>query len=166
MSFRISSSLRAALENESKKAGLNLNTFVSQIFTRYVNWWKHVDMLKLLPVSKDLLRELFQALSEETVEKIAGRLGETQGREEVLFFFQQVNPRTVLQYIELWTSHFDATEHAYDGKRHFFTVHHDVNLNFSLFTKEYLTAMIRTTLARPVLFETISPNAITFNFEG
>ena len=28
-------------------------------------------------------------------------------------------------------------DHQYEGAKHFYTVKHDVNLNFSLFTKEY-----------------------------
>ncbi len=97
--------------------------------------------------------------------EIATRLGETTGREEILFLFHQVNPQTVLEYMDLWTSHFDACKHHYDGKTHFYTVHHDVNLNFSIFAKEYLSSMIQGTIPKTINFERVTPNALTFSFD-
>jgi len=105
-------------------------------------------------------------MTRDTIEKIGRRLGETSAKEEILFLFQRINPGTVFRYIQLWSSHFDAFDHTYDGKKHFFTIHHDVNLNFSVFAKEYVSSMIQSTLARPAQFETVSPSSVTFNFEA
>ncbi len=166
LSLRVDSNLRSALEEESRKTGVNLNTLVSQIFTRYVNWWRYETRLKLIPVSKDLLRELFGLAEREEIAETAKRLAESSGREHVLFLFQQINLGTVLQFIDVWSSHFDASQHRHDGKTHFYTVHHDVNINFSLFIKEYLSSMIQATVPRAVRFETVSPNSVSFSFEG
>ncbi len=166
VSFRVDSLLRSSLEDDAKRLGVNLNTLVSQIFSRYVSWERYAGRLRFLPVSKDLLREMFQPMPKETVEKIARKLGETSAKEQIHFLFQQVNLGTVLRFIELWSKHFDATEHRYDGKRHFFTLYHDVNLNFSIFTKEYMSTMIQNLVSRPVQFDNVSPNSVTFSFEG
>ncbi len=165
VSFRVPSDLRLILESEARKTGVALNTLVTQIFTRYASWGQFAGRLKLLPVNKDLLREIFQSMQKETIVEIGKRLGETTGREEILFLFHQVNPQTVLEYMDVWTSHFDACKHHYDGKTHFYTVHHDVNLNFSIFTKEYLSSMIQSTIPRAVSFERVTPNALTFSFD-
>lgn len=73
---------------------------------------------------------------------------------------------TVLQFLDLWCGHFDTYEHRFDGKTHFYTVHHDVNLNFSIFIKEFVSSMIQRTIPRTVRFETLAPNSVTFSFEG
>jgi len=165
VSFRVPSDLRIILEDEARRSKVTLNTLVTQIFARFASWGQFSGRLKLLPVNKDLLREIFQPMQKERIIEIAKRLGETTGREEILFLFQKVNPQTVLEYMDVWTSHFDACKHQYDGKTHFYTVHHDVNLNFSLFTKEYLSSMIQSTIPRTVNFEKVSPNALTFSFD-
>jgi hypothetical protein len=165
VSFRVPSDLRTILEGEARKAGVALNTLVTQIFARYASWGQFAGRLKLLPVNKDLLREIFQPMQKEKIIEIAKRLGETTGREEILFLFQQVSPQTFIDYMDVWTSHFDACKHKYDGKTHFYTVHHDVNLNFSIFTKEYLSSMIQSTIPRTVNFERVTPNALTFSFD-
>jgi len=166
VSFRINPALRAGLEDEAKKVGVNLNTLVSQIFSRYMTWERYAGQLKFLPVSKDLLREVFQSMPKENIEKIARRLGETSAREQILFLFKQISMGSVLRFMELWGSHFEALDYNHDGKKHFFTLHHDVNLNFSIFVKEYVSSMIQSTLTKMVQFETVSPNSVTFSFEG
>jgi hypothetical protein len=166
VSFRLNSVLRTTLEDEAKKLGINLNTLASQIFAQYLDWERYADRLKFLPVSKDLLRETFQPMQRENVERMARRLGETSARDHILFLFQQINLGTVVRFLELWSSHFEACEHRYDGRRHFFTLHHDVNLNFSFFAKEYVASMMHSTIAKPVQFESVSANALTFTFEA
>lgn len=165
VSFRVDSDLRSTLEEEARKQKVNLNTLVSQILGQYASWGRYAGRLKLLPISKDLLKELFNSKEKEGIERIGKVLGENLGREQILFLFQESSPRAVLRYVDLWGSHFDAYEHRSDGKRHFFTLHHDVNLSFSVFIKEYVSSMIQTMLSKPVQFETISPNSVTFNLE-
>ncbi len=166
VSFRIDSSLRENLEEEAKKNRTSLNTLVSQILFRYADWWRYVGRLGLIPVSKDLLRDVFKSLDKPELEELGRRFAETSGREHVLYLFQQLSLGTVLQFLDLWSSHFDAYEHRYDGRMHFYTVHHDVNLNFSIFVKEFVSTMIMGTVPRTVKFETVAPNSVTFSFEG
>ena len=166
VSFRLNMALRSNLEDEARKLGINLNTLVSQIFNKHVSWERYADRLKFLPVSKDLLRETFQPMQREGIEKMARRLGENSAREQILFLFQQVNLATVVRFLELWSSHFEASEHRYDGRKHFFTFHHDVNLNFSFFAKEYVSAMMQNTISKAVQFENVSANSVTFSFDG
>jgi hypothetical protein len=166
VSFRIDSSLRENLEEEAKKNRTSLNTLVSQILSRYADWWRYVGKLGLIPLSKDLLRDTFTLLDKSDLEELGRRFAETSGREHVLYLYQQLSFGTIVQFLDLWSSHFDAYEHRYDGKMHFYTVHHDVNLNFSIFVKEFVTTMIRETVPRTVKFETVGPNSVTFSFEG
>jgi len=166
VSFRIDSSLRANLEDEAKKNRTSLNTLVSQILFRYADWGRYAGKLGLIPLSKDLLRDVFKSLDKQELEELGRRFAETSGREHVLYLFQQVSLGTVLQFLDLWSSHFDAYEHRYDGRMHFYTVHHDVNLNFSIFVKEFVSTMIMGTVPRTVRFETVAPNSVTFSFEA
>jgi len=166
VSFRIDSSLRENLEEEAKKNRTSLNTLVSQILFRYADWGRYAGRLGLIPVSKDLLRDVFKVLDKPELEDLGRKFAETSGREHVLYLFQQISFGTVLQFLDLWSSHFDAYEHRYDGKMHYYTVHHDINLNFSIFVKEFVLTMMMVTVPRTVRFETVAPNSVTFSFEG
>src|SRR2546428_6014373 len=96
VSFRVPSNLRLILEDEARRSKVTLNTLATQIFTRYATWGQFSGRLKLLPVNKDLLREIFQPMQKEKIVEIANRVGETTGREEILFLCDQVNQQAVL----------------------------------------------------------------------
>src|SRR2546422_1681595 len=165
VSFRIGSGLRLSLEEEAKKSGVSLNTLVSQILTYHTGWGRYARMLKLIPMSKDHLREVYHAMTKEKIHEIAKSLAETAGREHILFLFQHIDLSSVMEFIEIWGNHFDAYEHRYNGKAHFYTLHHDVNLNFSHFIKEYMTSLLQITIAKVPRFENVGPNSVTFSFE-
>ena len=104
-------------------------------------------------------------MSKEAVEDAARTLGKNSAREHILFLFRQANLATVIRFLDFWGGHFEAWDHHYDGRRHLFTMHHDVNLNYSIFVKEYVLSILETVAPRPAEFD-ISPNSISFSFEG
>ena len=165
MTFRIDLNIESALAQESRRLGTSLNSLVNHVLERYVASGSLSDQLDLVPVSKDLLRELFGLADKKTISQIGARLAETSGREHILFLFQQLNLSTVLRYLDIWRSYYDGSQHRQEGKTHFFTVRHDVNINFSTFIKEYVTTMIQNTVPRQVRFETVAPNSVTFSFD-
>jgi hypothetical protein len=164
VSYRIRSDLKLALEEESRRLGINPNALVSQILTRHIDWGRFIGRLNFIPVSKDFLRLIFDSLPREEIEKTARSLGKTAAHEEILFLFTRIDPVTVLQFLKLWASHFDASDYQYEGGRHVYTVKHDVNLNYSYFTKEYLVSLLQSSIGTNVIFETMSPNSVTFAF--
>jgi hypothetical protein len=166
VSYRIQADLKSALEEEASRVGLNPNALVSQIFSRYMSWGRYKARLNFIPVSKDFLRFVFESLPKEDIGKIARSLGESQAHEELLFIFQRISPGTILMFMELWASHFDAWDHKYEGGKHLFTVKHDVNRNYSFFTKEYVSSLLQSTLGTKVDFEAVTPNSVTFSFEN
>ena len=165
VSYRIRPDLKLALEEEARRLGINPNALVSQIFSRHISWGRYVGQLKFIPVSKDFLRLVFDSLRQEQIEHVARDLGESAAHEELLFLFQRITPGTMLLFMDLWASHCDAWDHKYEGGKHIFTIKHDVNQGFSLFSKEYISSLLRATAGTKVTFEAMSPNSVTFTFE-
>jgi hypothetical protein len=166
VSYRIPSDVKSALKEEARRLGINPNALVSQIFNRHISWGRYVGQLKCIPVSKDFLRLVFGSMPRTEVEKVGRLLGESAAHEELLFLFSRITPGTILLFMDLWASHFDAWDHRYEGGKDFFTVKHDVNVNFSYFMKAYVSAVLRSTLGTSVQFEAMSPNSVTFIFES
>lgn len=165
VSYRIRPDLKLALEEEARRLGINPNALVTQVFNRHISWGRYVGQLKFIPVSKDFLRLVFDALRLEQIENIAKLLGESAAHEELLFLFQRITPASILMFVDLWASHFDAWDHKYEAGKHVFTIKHDVNEGFSRFSKEYISTLLGTTVGTKVTFEAMSPNSITFSFE-
>src|SRR5207245_10871302 len=91
VSFRIGSGIRLSLEEEAKKSGVRLNTLVSQIFTYHTGWGRYARSLKLIPLSKDHLRELYPFMPRDKIQAIGKRLAETPGVEHVPFLVQRID---------------------------------------------------------------------------
>src|SRR5438132_13651764 len=102
----------------------------------------------------------------EKIQEMAKRLAETIGREHILFLFQRIDLPCVMEFIEIWGNHFDAYEHRFNGKTHFYTCHHDVNLNCSHCIKAYMRSPIQTTISRIPLCYTVGPNVGHFCLAG
>ena len=71
----------------------------------------------------------------------------------------------MLLFMDLWASHFEAWDHKYEAGKHIFTIKHDVNQGFSIFSKEYISSLLRATAGVKVAFEAMSPNSVTFTFD-
>jgi len=166
VSYRIRSEVKSALKEEARRLGINPNALVSQIFNRHISWGRFVGQLKCIPVSKEFLRLMFGSTPRTEIEKVGRLLGESAAHEELLFLFSKITPGTILLFMDLWASNFDAWDHRYEEGKDFFTVKHDINLNFSYFMKAYVSAVLRSTLGTSVQFEAMSPNSVTFIFES
>lgn len=135
---------------------------MSHIFISYADWWRYSEELHLIPFNADILKDLFQTLSKESIEEISRKAGETVAHEEIVFLFKHVTIETLLRYIEVRSSHFSAYHHWYENGEHHFTLRHELGTNFSLFVKGYLTSMVRSTIGGTVEFLDVSPNSITY----
>ncbi len=166
VSFRIGNGIRLSLEEEAKKSGVTLNTLVSQILSYHTGWGRYARMLKLIPMSKDHLRQVYSSITKERIHEIAKGIAETAGRETIMLLFQHIDISSVMDFIEIWGNHFDAYEHRYNGRIHSYTLHHDVNSNYSYFIKEFVTTLIENIIPRTVRFEHLGPNSVSFSFEA
>ena len=100
------------------------------------------------------------------------------------YFYPIVNSDTLVQFLELWFRRFqshqhskidsngDEYHHGIDSKsekncksHHYFTVTHDINMNFTLALQSILAGLIEPIIKNTVEFTNKTSNAITFSFE-
>jgi len=95
-------------------------------------------------------------------------LGITIAKEYVSYFFPKVNTRTLVQFLDLWFKRFQSFHHRVDNDNpelHYFTVIHDININFSNALKMILEGLIIPIVKKDLEFRDITANAISFSFE-
>src|SRR5437867_12886323 len=101
VSFRIGSGLRLSLEEEAKKSGVSLNTLVSQILTYHTGWGRYARMLKLIPMSKDHLREAYNPITRKKQHKIEKTLAKPGGGDNIPSLFQRIDRSIVWEFTEI-----------------------------------------------------------------
>ena len=136
----------------------------------------YFEQLGFILVSKDFLRKVFSKIEKaEDIEEFGQELGLTTAKEYVSYFFPQVNSNSLVQYLDLWFRRFQSYQHRIDNdinnsdndiaERHYFTVIHDINMNFSIALKTILQGLIVPIIKSDIEFRDITASAVSFSFK-
>ena len=163
-SFRIEQGVVQTLQQESRKKGVPLSHLTNKILKNYVTSERYFQELGFILSSKDFVRKLMGRIEEKYLIEDAKELGLTVARDYVPYFFIEVNSYTLLEFLEVWLGRFPF-QHRIDFKRHSYSINHELGMNYSIFFREYMTALIESMIKSPVNFSVIAPNTVTFSFE-
>lgn len=174
--YRIKEPIIKTLEGEAKKRRITISVLVNNILENYVNSEMYFEQLGFILVSKDFLRKVFSKIEKpEDIEEFGRELGLTTAKEYVSYFFPKVNSDSLVQYLDLWFRRFQSYQHRIDdaindsdniGQRHYFTVIHDINMNFSIALKTILQGLIVPIIKSDIEFRDITGSAISFSFKA
>jgi hypothetical protein len=67
MTFRIDKRVASDIHIESSAKQVSLNNLVNSILVRYVQWDRFESKVGMVPISKELIKSLFDYLKEEQV---------------------------------------------------------------------------------------------------
>ena len=177
--FRIKKAVLTMLDTEAKKKGISLSNLVNKILENHVTCDMYFEELGFIPVCKDFLRKVFGRIKEEEdVQNYliddSRELGLIAAKEYIPYFYSESNGDTLVQFLDKWFCKFQCHQHRVDNnynnnynnrQHHYFIVNHDINMNFSIALKAFLEALIEPIIKRPVKFNSLTQNAISFSFE-
>ena len=175
--FRIKKVVLMMLDVEAKKKGISLSNLVNKILENHVTCDMYFEELGFIPVRKDFLRKVFGRIKEEEEDvqnyliDDSRELGLIAAKEYLPYFYSESNDDTLIQFLDKWFCKFQCHQHRvdndnnYNNRRHYFIVNHDINMNFSIALKAFLEALIEPIIKRPVKFNNLTQNAISFSFE-
>ena len=131
---------------------------------------------------------------EKRLEELGTELGLTVAKEYVSYFFPKVDSNTLAEFLDIWFRRFQSFKHRVEDdnnnnnknnlrkqdkekekenhgqlqvqrqENHYFTLNHDINLNFSIALKAILEGLIEPIIKSPVIFKEITANSISFSF--
>ena len=182
-----------SLQKEAERQEISFNSLINKTLKNYVTSEMYFEQLGFLLVSKDFLRKTFAELQDEKrLEELGKELGLTVAKEYVSYFFPKVDSCTLAQFLDILFRRFQSYKHRVDitydkdinvmivkGIRkeneeeyqqlqrkeiHYFTVNHDININFSIALKAILEGLIEPIIKSPVIFKEITSNSISFSY--
>jgi hypothetical protein len=166
-SFRIEQGVIRSLEKVAASRDMSLSGLVNKILKNYVTSEMYFEELGFILVSKNFLRKTFEVIDQKHIEELGKEYGMTIAKEYISYFYPQVNADTLIQFLEIWFKRFQSSQHRIDKndtKLHYFTVNHDINMNFSLALQSILAGLIEPIVKSAVEFANVTANAITFSF--
>lgn len=142
-SFRIDGRLLDALQEDSSRKQISLNTLVNQILREYIEWYANAPKVGYLVVRKSLMTAMLEKFSEDQIRKLA-KLTAKQSREINLLFASEYNINSALKVIE-YKMRMSGYVYRKDihGDQYLYTVEHGMGPKWSLYLAELFGAEFR-----------------------
>jgi hypothetical protein len=160
--FRIQEETLRRLDIQAEKRGITLSSLVNRILRNYVTRDMYFEELNFILIGKDMLRTIFEKTESMLFIEEAKELGAKAAKSYIPFFFTHINCDTLIKFLELWFSRFGTYQYRVEDHRHHFYLYHDINMNYTIFCKEYLSALIEPIVPGSPVFNMLSPNAFSF----
>jgi hypothetical protein len=163
--FRIYEDVLDGIKKTARKKETSLNNLINKILKDWLSRDMYFHELGFIPTSKDAIRTWLNRIEEKDLIADAKELGSTRAREYIAYFFGDVTIYTLIEFLEIIFSRFQAYQYKIDNKSHCYSINHDISLNYSIFFGELLKALIEPIINNPVKIRNITPNILTFSFE-
>ena len=164
MTFRIDEGILNKLRTESEHRETSLNTFVNQIFKRYVEWDMFESKVGMIPIAKPIVIELFGKMKKDEVTDMAIRIGKNTVHDIALFMKGEIDLESFLSWLEtrMKASSIEIN-HKIENDTHTIILKHDLGENWSLYHKTVLELIFSEVLDKNINFE-YNTGMISFKF--
>ncbi len=132
ISFRLPEDLVEEIETAAQLNNVSANVLVHRILERYTSWDSTATKAGFIPVTKGLIRELLDKVSDKEIAEIAKRVEKKEFEDIMLLFRSQFDIASVLDVIEL-RAKVSGFPYRYNvtGKMHSFVIQHDLGEKWS-----------------------------------
>ncbi len=162
-SFRIEHDMYQLLEQEAERRSISINNLLNRMVREYMTY-RTFSRMRQMRIPMDIVREVFDAIEKDRIEELARKIGSNNLVEYVGSLYHEINKDTSLRFLDVWFGRF-IYEHRVHGTTHSFSVRHDINENYSLYTKELVRSFVNATIGKPVKMVQITPRTVTFSLE-
>ena len=137
ITFRLDSNILNKLHHEADQKDISVNTLVSHIIRRHIDWHSNAAKAGFVTLRKGLLINLINRLSEKEISSIAEDIAKNETKDFVLLLRNKYNIESALDVIETWIKISGYPyRHEADYTRHSYVIQHDMGKNWSLYMAE------------------------------
>ena len=137
VTFRLDSNILNKLHHEADQKDISVNTLVSHIIRRHIDWHSNAAKAGFVTVRRGLLINLINRLSEKEISTIAEYIAKNETKDFVLLLRNKYNIESSLDVIETWIKVSGYPyRHEADYTRHSYVIQHDLGKNWSIYMAE------------------------------
>lgn len=163
ISFRLPEELVGEVLTEAQLNDVSPNVLVYKILDRYIKWDSRAAKAGYIPVTKGLVRELFDKITDKEVIEIAERVERTEFADIILLLRNEFNIESVFDII-ISRAKVSGFPYRYEvkGNMHSFVIQHDLGAKWSLYLATRYKAAFEDVGLTSFKFRT-APNTIQFD---
>ena len=162
-SFRLDESALAAIQEDSKKQNVSVNTLLNQLVLTYANFDRPMKRFRMIKLPASTFKHLLQAATSETLIEAGRSTGEDVPKTYIRAKWGgELTVENALSYLKITADHtnlFEYSEVSRGGKINV-TLSHDFGPKGSLFLQRYVQAIFEP-LGKPPRFMP-DENAVAF----
>jgi len=162
ITFRLDSNILNKLHHEAEQKDISVNTLVSHIMRRHIDWHSNAAKAGFVTVRRGLLIDLIGRLPEKEISSIAEYITKHETKDFVLLLRNEYNIESALDVIETWIK---ISGHPYRHEahytRHSYVIQHDMGRNWSLYMAEQYRFLFEEFGLKKVEFD-INDNTLDF----
>jgi hypothetical protein len=162
ITLRLDSIILNKLHHEARQNDTSVNTLVSHIIRRHIDWHSNAAKAGFVTVRKGLLIDLINRLSDKEITLLAEYIAKKETKDFVLLLRNEYNIESALDVIETWikiSGH--PYRHEVSYTRHSYVIQHDMGMNWSLYMAEQYRFLFEEFELKKVDFD-INDNTLDF----
>ena len=162
ITFRLDEIILNKLHREAEQKDISVNTLVSHLIRRHIDWHSNAAKAGFVTVRRGLLINLIGRLPEKEISSIAEYIAKHETRDFVLLLRNEYNIESALDVIETWikiSGH--PYRHEVNYTRHSYVIQHDMGKNWSLYMAEQYRYLFEEFGLKKVEFD-INDNTLDF----
>ena len=137
ITFRLDSIILNKLHHEAEQKDISVNTLVSHIIKRHIEWHSNAAKAGFVAVRRGLLSNLINKLPEKDISSIAEYIAKNDTKDFVLLLRNEYNIESALDVIETWIKISGYPyRHEVTHTQHKYVIQHDMGKNWSLYMTE------------------------------
>jgi hypothetical protein len=163
---RIARELDKAVEAIANDKGLSVNSFVSMLLKKYIEWDKYAERFGYITLTRASLRRILKATDVDKLKECAQDYGSTVPKEFLMFWFKELSIDSILAALSLRCKYANVAEYELkiDGRDYMIILHHDLGIRWSEFFGYTLQQEIKIVLQVLARLE-ITKNSIVLKFQ-
>ncbi|MGH9952250.1 MAG: hypothetical protein ACRD5J_11515 [Nitrososphaeraceae archaeon] len=151
MTFRIDSEIMRNISDEAADARLSVNALVNQILSRYSEWGVKERKAGMVPVSKQLINDMFRRITSEEVIMMAKDTGKNAVYNIALFMKGKTDTASFLDwFLARMKTCSEISSITEDDDSQTYILKHDLGQNWSLYNKTVLELIFADLLQKPL----------------
>lgn len=143
ISVRVAEDVKDKLDVESEMNSTTLNTLVSQILSKHVDWDRFAEDIGFVFLTKPFLRSLLDYVDEKALIQIAVSTCRGAMRDAMLFIKGKIDITTFIQALDLWfgASHMPFRHIVNDGSDRYI-VQHELGKKWSIYIATVVNSLL------------------------
>ena len=162
ITFRLDSTILNKLHHEAEQKDISVNTLVSHIIRRHIDWHSNAAKAGFVAVRRGLLINLINRVPEKEISSIAEHIAKNDTKDFVLLLRNEYNIESALDVIETWIKISGYPyRHDVNHTQHTYVIQHDMGKNWSLYLAELYRFLFEEFGLKRVEFD-LNHNSIHF----